>query len=1122
MDTVLRIVGYLLLGLSIAGLVVAVRVLRREVPVRTKFDVIRLGISLGSALLITVVLSVDTPPVLVGAALVAGAAVGFLQGQGMNVRFDGDQVFARRSVLAILAWGSGMIVAQGAGLLNRAGTVSVGLAVAYFSAAMVGGTMLGRNQAIAKARIATASAAAAMTVLFLLVAPFVPGGSGPAAAQTASSRVEMSGTATETRGGSDDPQSVTNSFFGLSFDFAVSNGEPVVEGLAGSFSATVAITTDECDFTVGHAATFEPANATSDGDVVTLSGSMDMVVDARATEPCGDAEPETVPFTYSLSWLPTEGTFTGILDGAGDTRQFTVEGTTNPVTLEEATDNQGTRAEPNPPVAAQEGTFTVTAAMDVPASFSQLEEGLELDEETVKALGFLGTKENRIAFEIPEDGGPVAGEIEIVHEVDFVLLGQVIGAAFEDAFADEEPSLEEILAQVGIDPALVGRCTFDITQTGALTGTFDPASGSLEGTATVTSSFEEVRFEDVSDECIAALEEQSDEPLTPEEFDEGPGETEEQTGTFTATLTEGEITGTITLDDSSLIVFAPAPESEDDVAAGSAAGASLVGLVGVAGMLGSTMTETGMSTAELTGAMRREGLSGLDRLSPATDPPPPPPPDLEAPTTTPQGAPEGVEATPSGSSPTPAAPDSGVPQPAVTEPDPAPDTRAFKATADVSSDVTGEAPAPPAPDESTPSPPTGSSVDVSPDVTADEAPAPAEAGPDAAASAPGAPAVEPAPDVVDFSDALPGGAGPREAINSVAGSLSEPAAFEAVDIDPQEAVDRLRTAGVGLRDNLNPVSRLSEDVAAAIRENPVAGARGLVGADALDRIVDLDVPVGQGGGSDLFGAADVVVSPEAAGGAGGTGILAGIDLDASGAETIADSSAFDTPDAGGASANAELLGDIGEDGSELMSDVVEDRALADRRHPTGPPAGPNWAFRRLEASAAARLGLPPVALPVRAANADTIFGDPVATDRLLGELDDYLAAHPDQADAYGPVVAELAYVVGVETGSTGSYGEAASHLRVGLQYAPANLSLLTHYALALQCLGDHAQAARIYERLEQDPRMSDNALVTILAARAHADAGEHDNARTVLGELAEDPVIRSLVDRLDPNAGDSQ
>ncbi len=1091
MDTVLRIVGYVLLAASIAGLVVAVRVLRRETPVRTRFDVIRLGISLGSALLITAVLSVDTPPVVIGAALVAGAAVGFLQGQGMHVRIDGDQVFARRSVLAILAWGSGMIVAQGAGLLNRAGTVSIGLAVAYFSAAMVGGTMLGRNQAITKARIATAPAAAAVTVLFLLVAPFVPGGSEPIGAQAEGFEARFEADAAprpEDLNAGITAQAVlvnTDGSLDMVLEGTIGGGGVRPRTTQGTFESRwtfftrvdgqgcrhpSTITAEFGDFT------FETGN---EGQLV-LEGQSPAEFSIDTCE--GELDPGTGSGTVSwtIRWDPEAGTFEGSATAdisftfLGESDRFTVghdfSGTAVHDRAQTAPEDFNGSNTPTPP---SDRVIEVPAEIDIEKKLDLSEidcgdEGELFFEEcqrfadlTPEQAGFIGVPTNNIAFRIPEAGGEVTGDIDVVYEVDFVrLITGFVGETDTNELTDEERrEIEEFTAR---------ECVLGLSVKGSFTGQYTPADGRIVGTANLGTA---------TDRIISGCDFPPD-PENPESTfeDELQAEPDETTAEIQATFDGSNINGTLITADGIAVVFGP--PSDNEVSAGSAAGASLVGLVGVAGLLSSSMSEAGMSTAELTSAMRRDGLSGLGRLSPTTDPPPPPPPDLAGPTTTPRGIPEGVEATPSGSTPTPTAPDAGPAEPVAAEPDSAPGARSFRATAD-----------------------------VSPDVAADAPPAP----PDTAPDAPPGPSVEVAPDVVDFSGALPGAAGPREAIMSVGDSLADPAAFEAVDIDPQEAVDRLRTAGVGLRDSLNPISRLSDDVAAAIRENPVAGARGLIGADALDRLVDPDVPVGQAGGPDLFGAADAVASPEAAGGAGGAGILAGIDLDATGTETIAD--------AGGASANSELLGDIGEDTSELMSDVVEDRALADRARPTGPPPGPNWAFRQLDASAAARLGLPPVALPVRADNADAVFGDPVATDRILGELDDYLAAHPDQSDSYGPIAAEIAYVVGVERGAAGSYGEAASHLRVGLQYAPDNLSLLIHYALAQQCLGDFEQASRVYERLERDRRLEHNALMKILAARAHAAAGEHDRARTVLTGLADDPAIRSLADRLGPNPG---
>ena len=109
-----KLVGFVLIGLSLIGLLWAFAMARKEHRVRPMFDVIRVAL-IGGAAVGSLVLLGDTPMWAVAAGVAGGAALGWIQGQNVAVRTAGKRTYDKRNVLAIVAFAVGLVLSQGAG-----------------------------------------------------------------------------------------------------------------------------------------------------------------------------------------------------------------------------------------------------------------------------------------------------------------------------------------------------------------------------------------------------------------------------------------------------------------------------------------------------------------------------------------------------------------------------------------------------------------------------------------------------------------------------------------------------------------------------------------------------------------------------------------------------------------------------------------------------------------------------------------------------------------------------------------------------------------------------------------------------------------------------------------------
>ncbi|PKN38704.1 MAG: hypothetical protein CVU62_00445 [Deltaproteobacteria bacterium HGW-Deltaproteobacteria-2] len=164
---------------------------------------------------------------------------------------------------------------------------------------------------------------------------------------------------------------------------------------------------------------------------------------------------------------------------------------------------------------------------------------------------------------------------------------------------------------------------------------------------------------------------------------------------------------------------------------------------------------------------------------------------------------------------------------------------------------------------------------------------------------------------------------------------------------------------------------------------------------------------------------------------------------------------------------------------------------------------PNIQFFALAESVCKKFNLPPIPFPVRQGREKDIFNPQgVALDILLDELENYLIEHPEERVFFKDAGSRLASIEGIRLGEEGFHDLAAHYFELGLALDEENLALRSNYALALQSAGRNQEAMRQYRYLLQQPVISIQPLIWILAARLFLDAGDPVTAYQVLKHCA--------------------
>jgi len=198
-QTLIRIGSVVMFGLSMLGLFITFLLIRRETRIREKRDMLRIAITVAVSGAAVLIIGRDAPLWAILVAVGLGIALGTWQGSSLIVRSTERGLMAKRSMLAIVAFGSGVLLMQAAGFLNRSGGVTLGVAVSFLSAALTAGLFIGRKPAMAAALGGAAKAILPVALLIGLVAGF---GAAVGSAQTdPTTPAAPAGTCSPQRGG---------------------------------------------------------------------------------------------------------------------------------------------------------------------------------------------------------------------------------------------------------------------------------------------------------------------------------------------------------------------------------------------------------------------------------------------------------------------------------------------------------------------------------------------------------------------------------------------------------------------------------------------------------------------------------------------------------------------------------------------------------------------------------------------------------------------------------------------------------------------------------------------------------------------------------------------------------
>ena len=186
MSVLWRILSVAALAVSVGILILSIRSVRREQRVRPGLDLLRLGVTLATTLLMARLLGVTTSEALMGLGFLVGLLLGVYEGLHLRVRFLGKGTFARRTALGVAAWGLGVVVVQAAGVVGRIGLADFGLSLSFLGVGQVVGVLTGRWQTVVAARRSPAGALAGVVLVGLALAgALLPALGSPAAAADA-------------------------------------------------------------------------------------------------------------------------------------------------------------------------------------------------------------------------------------------------------------------------------------------------------------------------------------------------------------------------------------------------------------------------------------------------------------------------------------------------------------------------------------------------------------------------------------------------------------------------------------------------------------------------------------------------------------------------------------------------------------------------------------------------------------------------------------------------------------------------------------------------------------------------------------------------------------------------
>lgn len=189
-------------------------------------------------------------------------------------------------------------------------------------------------------------------------------------------------------------------------------------------------------------------------------------------------------------------------------------------------------------------------------------------------------------------------------------------------------------------------------------------------------------------------------------------------------------------------------------------------------------------------------------------------------------------------------------------------------------------------------------------------------------------------------------------------------------------------------------------------------------------------------------------------------------------------------------------------GKVHLTPVVEATRVTERI--PGKPMAGDFIFLELKPELRDELKLPTEPIPVRRDRQHLVFPDTghVNLPAMIEEIRAFIAQNPDLQSVYIPLLAVLAYLAGMDAAARGEHEQALHIYEMGLAAEPGSVSLRSHYALSLHCLGRHAESRRELERVVADtPQGTVLPLVWMMLVRSYADEGEYAKADALLAEL---------------------
>jgi tetratricopeptide (TPR) repeat protein len=171
---------------------------------------------------------------------------------------------------------------------------------------------------------------------------------------------------------------------------------------------------------------------------------------------------------------------------------------------------------------------------------------------------------------------------------------------------------------------------------------------------------------------------------------------------------------------------------------------------------------------------------------------------------------------------------------------------------------------------------------------------------------------------------------------------------------------------------------------------------------------------------------------------------------------------------------------------------------------TAPPPSPDRLLVEPDPKLAEAFGIPRVAFRIAASAKDEIRGEDgrMQLDVLVDEWAKVLDTDLDLRLVEGPFLALWANVVATQRGQDGDAVGAEHYVRLGLQFAPTNLSLQARLGLALMQQGSLAQALVQFKRVMDDPRAGFSPALWLAAGRTAMELGLHAEAVRILEEYA--------------------